>query len=135
MHGGNLSLSNSLENEIIFYDGPCGFCHRWVKFVVKKDHKAHLFLPLLTYALNLLRDRAYQVIAKIRHKLYATPEGLCPVLREEALEEAIDRHLARDVLVSHRHQIDSAGDTLFHQSISLLSFCDQFSHRCCERIA
>lgn len=29
--------------EIIFYDGECGFCHRWVKFVLAVDTKGELF--------------------------------------------------------------------------------------------
>ena len=34
---------NLIKNtETIFYDGGCGFCHRWVKFVIRKD-KHHIF--------------------------------------------------------------------------------------------
>ena len=34
--------------ETIFYDGHCGLCHRWVKFVLKKDARgtAFRFAPL-----------------------------------------------------------------------------------------
>jgi predicted DCC family thiol-disulfide oxidoreductase YuxK len=27
----------------IFYDGSCGLCHRWVKFVIARDHDGRLF--------------------------------------------------------------------------------------------
>ena len=34
--------------EVIFYDGNCGLCHRWVKFVLKRDSDgaAFRFAPL-----------------------------------------------------------------------------------------
>jgi len=35
------------QPEIIFYDGHCGLCHGFVRFVVRRDHRAHfVFAPL-----------------------------------------------------------------------------------------
>jgi predicted DCC family thiol-disulfide oxidoreductase YuxK len=131
-------VGNLRENEVLFYDGNCGFCHRWVKFVVAKDHKAHFLLaprdsdyfrslvpeeirnnlpPSILvlrkdgeimmmsnatlyilkqcgglYALastlggfcpRFIRDACYKVVSKVRHKLYAQPDSLCPVVPEE----------------------------------------------------
>ena|SRR5579863_7301027 len=30
-------------SETIYYDGHCGLCHRWVRFVVGADHDGRLF--------------------------------------------------------------------------------------------
>jgi len=127
-----------MKREIIYYDGHCGFCHRWIKFVIFKDRNNHFdFAPresqhfksevpdevqatlprsilvslesgaILTrstaslYILKklggfysfiswlgslfpvFLRDCVYKLIAKIRHKLYAKPKDLCPLVPEE----------------------------------------------------
>ena len=29
--------------EWVFFDGDCGFCHRWVQLVVKHDHDGRAF--------------------------------------------------------------------------------------------
>ena len=35
------------DNGIVFYDGVCGLCDRWVRFVVKRDrHRTLRFAPL-----------------------------------------------------------------------------------------
>jgi predicted DCC family thiol-disulfide oxidoreductase YuxK len=35
------------QNGIVFYDGVCGLCHRWVRFVLKRDSRGTLrFAPL-----------------------------------------------------------------------------------------
>ncbi|MGI8989839.1 MAG: thiol-disulfide oxidoreductase DCC family protein [Bryobacteraceae bacterium] len=128
-----------MEPEWIFYDGSCGFCHRWVRFVlaVDRDGRAFRFSPrigetfqasipaaeravlppsivvltregrvltrsaatlhilkrlggiwsLLAAAGNLVpraaRDFVYAIVARARHRLYAAPEGLCPVVAPE----------------------------------------------------
>jgi len=125
--------------EIIFYDGHCGFCHRAVRWVLKRDpvgahfrfaplqgatfqklvpafYRATLpdtivlrtsdakllvrsdafihilrrlggpWMPLAT-VLNLvprlIRDRVYDFVALIRHRLFARPVDTCPVLPPE----------------------------------------------------
>ncbi len=125
--------------ETIFYDGHCGLCHRWVKFVLKRDlgGKAFRFAPLggerflqavpepqraglpdsivvLTAAGRLLvrsaavlhiltrlgglwpftavlcrivpavlRDWLYDLIARLRHRMFRRPAEACPVLPPE----------------------------------------------------
>ena len=32
------------DREVIFYDGHCGLCHRWVKFVVPRDPSGERFI-------------------------------------------------------------------------------------------
>lgn len=32
-----------MKTEWVFYDGDCGFCHRWVQFVVKLDRDGQAF--------------------------------------------------------------------------------------------
>src|SRR6478736_2151783 len=40
-------LAARQENGIVFYDGVCGLCDRWVRFVVKRDQQRTLrFAPL-----------------------------------------------------------------------------------------
>ena len=31
------------NSNIIFYDGECGFCHHWVKFVLKRDKNCRFY--------------------------------------------------------------------------------------------
>ncbi len=124
--------------EWIFYDGDCGFCHRWVKFVLAVDRNArfhfaprvgetfHQMVPaevratlppsvvvrrndgvVLTRSDAVLhifeqlggswkvfasagrlvparvRNTVYAGIAAIRHRLYAKPDGLCPMVKPE----------------------------------------------------
>lgn len=125
--------------ETIFYDGGCGLCHRWVRFVLAEDATGESFrfaplhgatfhstvsekeragLPdsivvltadgrLLTrsravvYILQRLGglwrligsvgaliptglpDRAYDGVARIRHRLFAKPAASCPVVPVE----------------------------------------------------
>jgi len=39
-------MTNQNKN-IVFYDGDCGFCHNWVKFVLPRDKKQNFqFAPL-----------------------------------------------------------------------------------------
>lgn len=36
-----------MNEHLVFYDGPCGFCNRVVRFLIKADHEKHfLFAPL-----------------------------------------------------------------------------------------
>jgi predicted DCC family thiol-disulfide oxidoreductase YuxK len=128
-----------MEPEWIFYDGNCGFCHRWVRLVLKIDKEGTAFrfsprtgetfaalipadtrttLPpsivvltgnkrVLTrsaavlHILNqlggvwgaiglagslvpvALRDLFYRVIARVRHRVFPAPAGLCPVVAPE----------------------------------------------------
>ena len=32
-----------MQSEWVFFDGDCGFCHRWVRLVVKHDHDGRAF--------------------------------------------------------------------------------------------
>ncbi|MDQ6664125.1 MAG: DCC1-like thiol-disulfide oxidoreductase family protein [Acidobacteriota bacterium] len=128
-----------MEPEWIFFDGSCGFCHRWVRFVLARDRDGRAFrfsprtgetfqtlipasaravLPpsivvltgngrvltrsaatlhilkrlggvwsFLAAAGNFVpraaRDFVYSIVARVRHRLYAAPEGLCPVVAPE----------------------------------------------------
>jgi predicted DCC family thiol-disulfide oxidoreductase YuxK len=128
-----------MSPEWVFYDGTCGFCHRWIRLVMSADKTGIAFrfsprtgetfaelvpagirvsLPpsilvltrdgrVLTrstavlYILNrlggmwralsflgglvpkALRDPVYAVIARVRHRLYPKPEGVCPVVAPE----------------------------------------------------
>jgi predicted DCC family thiol-disulfide oxidoreductase YuxK len=125
--------------EIIFYDGHCGLCHRWVRFVLAADPGGSLFrfaplqgetfqaqvaesaragLPDSVVVHNVhgellvrsaavvhilrrlgggwaavaavirliprrLRDGVYDWIARIRHRWFARPAGICPVIPAE----------------------------------------------------
>jgi len=42
------SPNESRKTEIIYYDGECGFCHYWVRFVLSQDSgdEGFLFSPL-----------------------------------------------------------------------------------------
>jgi len=122
--------------EWLFYDGNCGLCHRWVRFVIRadRDGSKFRFAPLGGETFNVqvpeswraslpssivvktgdgrllvrsaailhildrlgglwrvlgivgrsvprsLRDSLYDWIARIRHKLFARPADVCPVL-------------------------------------------------------
>jgi len=35
--------NNRMKTEWVFYDGDCGFCHRWVRLVVKLDRGGQAF--------------------------------------------------------------------------------------------
>jgi predicted DCC family thiol-disulfide oxidoreductase YuxK len=125
--------------EWIFYDGSCGFCHRWIRFVltIDKSGEAFRFAPrigetfqrmvpvhvretlppsivvlardgrVLTRSAAVLhilkqlggfwkylglagsilpsslRDVGYRIIARVRHRIFSAPEGLCPVVAPE----------------------------------------------------
>ncbi|MDQ2900197.1 MAG: DCC1-like thiol-disulfide oxidoreductase family protein [Acidobacteriota bacterium] len=127
------------QPEWIFYDGSCGFCHRWVRFVLATDKNGRAFrfsprtgetfqasipaerravLPpsivvltddgrvltrsdatlhilkrlggvwsVIARAANLVpggaRDFVYAMVARVRHRLYPAPVGLCPVVAPE----------------------------------------------------
>src|SRR3954468_2933825 len=32
-----------MQQEWIFYDGSCGFCHRWIRFVLARDKSGEAF--------------------------------------------------------------------------------------------
>jgi predicted DCC family thiol-disulfide oxidoreductase YuxK len=38
-----MALVRGMPAEWVFYDGDCGFCHRWVRLVVKLDHDGRAF--------------------------------------------------------------------------------------------
>lgn len=124
-----------MQPEWIFYDGSCGFCHRWIRFVLRIDKReAFRFAPrtgetfsslvspdiraalppsivvlstegrvltrsaavlhilkrlggpwrYLSVALSIVpagaRDLVYAGIARVRHRLFRSPEGVCPVV-------------------------------------------------------
>jgi predicted DCC family thiol-disulfide oxidoreductase YuxK len=125
--------------ETIYYDGHCGLCHRWVRFVLAVDPDGSLFrfAPLqgetfqakvagsaraglpdsvvvqsadgallvrsaavvhvlqrlgggwaaLGWAIRLipsrLRDGLYDWIARVRHRLFARPADICPLMADE----------------------------------------------------
>ena len=125
--------------EVIFYDGHCGLCHRWVKFVLKRDSGgvAFRFAPLggerflqivpeprreglpdsiivmtgdgqllvrsaavlhilarlgglwrITSVLcrivpAVFRDWLYDLIARLRQRVFRRPADVCPVLPPE----------------------------------------------------
>jgi predicted DCC family thiol-disulfide oxidoreductase YuxK len=125
--------------ETIFYDGSCGLCHRWVRFVLPRDRegRAFRFAPLCGEAFRArvpesaraglpdsivvltadssllvrseavihvlrrlggfwrfagaaialvpapLRDFVYDLIARIRYRLFARPDDVCPVVPAE----------------------------------------------------
>ncbi len=131
-----------MQPEWIFYDGSCGFCHRWIRFVlaIDKNGDAFYFAPrtgktfsamipaeiraelppsivvlardgaVLTRSAAVLhilkrlggpwktlalargimpasfRDLVYGVIARIRHRIFPAPEGLCPVVAPELMK-------------------------------------------------
>jgi predicted DCC family thiol-disulfide oxidoreductase YuxK len=90
----------------IFYDGGCGLCHRFVRFALAKDRegKYFRFAPLEGNAFAVLEigkilggvwravavaasviplrllDAGYDGIARIRHRIFATPPDACPIL-------------------------------------------------------
>jgi predicted DCC family thiol-disulfide oxidoreductase YuxK len=38
-----MGLEGGMQPEWVFYDADCGFCHRWVRLVVKLDHDGRAF--------------------------------------------------------------------------------------------
>ncbi len=114
--------------ETLFYDGQCGLCHRWVRFLLAEDTEGRAFRlaplqgaslppglpdslvlrrtdgPLLARSAAVLhilarlggvwrlagiglaavprsvRDRLYDAVASVRHRWFARPETLCPVV-------------------------------------------------------
>jgi predicted DCC family thiol-disulfide oxidoreductase YuxK len=130
-----------MQPEWIFYDGSCGFCHRWIRFVlaIDKNGDAFRFAPrtgktfstmlpaeiraelppsivvlarnggVMTRSAAVLHifkrlgdpwrtlgvagsivpanllDLVYGVIARIRHRIFRAPEGLCPVVAPELM--------------------------------------------------
>lgn len=137
MTAGNTTPDRS--RAMIFYDGGCGLCHRFVRFVlaVDREGKCFRFSPLEGDAFTVLRkastqsemldnidsivlslpdgsllvraaavieigkilggvwraaavaasviplrllDAGYDGIARIRHKIFSTPPGACPIL-------------------------------------------------------
>jgi predicted DCC family thiol-disulfide oxidoreductase YuxK len=131
-----------MQPEWIFYDGSCGFCHRWIRFVLAVDKKGEAFrfaprsgetfstmipaeirvaLPASIVVLTSetrvltrsaavlhilkrlggpwrylgvagsivparLRDLVYGSIARVRHRIFRAPEGLCPVVAPELMK-------------------------------------------------
>jgi predicted DCC family thiol-disulfide oxidoreductase YuxK len=131
-----------MEPEWIFYDGSCGFCHRWIRFVLARDKNGDAFrfaprtgktfsaiipaeiraqLPpsivvlaadggVLTRSTAVLhiferlggpwrtlgvagnivpasvRDLGYAIIARIRHRIFRAPAGVCPVVAPELMK-------------------------------------------------
>ena len=131
-----------MQPEWIFYDGTCGFCHRWIRFVLAIDKRGELFrfaprtgttftamipavvrepLPpsivvlatdgrvmtrsaavlhilerlggawtYLALAASIvpcsLRDSIYGIVARVRHRFFRAPEGLCPTVEPELMK-------------------------------------------------
>ena len=131
--------AGSTTRATLFYDGSCGLCHRFIRFLLSEDREGRLFrfAPLESDAFraavpeaaqqNLpdslvlmspdgaiatrsraviaigrslggawkvialgfgvvprpLRDAAYDLVARVRHRLFARPEEACPVLPPE----------------------------------------------------
>ena len=131
--------------ETIFYDGGCGLCHRFVRFLLAEDEagRAFRFAPLqgaafraavpearrmglpdsivlrsgdgallvrssavlhaldrlggvwrlagrlLTLLPRVLRDAAYDLVARLRHRLFRRPSESCPLV-PEALRRRFD---------------------------------------------
>ena len=128
----------SEDRPIVFYDGHCGLCHRWVKFVVPRDpagrfrfaplqgdtvaelldeptraalpdsivlrdpdgvlrYKSEAVLAILRglgggwWALAELmgvipwpiRDLGYDMVARVRHRVFKRPEEACPLMPAE----------------------------------------------------
>jgi len=42
-----LPVRSATESERLFYDGHCGLCHRWVRFVLAEDHAGRFILSPL----------------------------------------------------------------------------------------
>jgi predicted DCC family thiol-disulfide oxidoreductase YuxK len=131
-----------MQPEWIFYDGTCGFCHRWIRFVLEIDKKGEAFrfaprsgetfkgrvpaairesLPpsivvlatdgaVLTRSAAVLhilrrlggawklialagsvvpsslRDFLYGIVARVRHRIFRSPQTLCPVVAPELMK-------------------------------------------------
>ena len=131
-----------MQPEWIFYDGSCGFCHRWIRLVLRIDKSGEAFrfaprsgetfsamvpagiraaLPpsivvlatdggLLTRSAAVLhilqrlgrpwsyfgvaglivpvslRDLVYASIARVRHRMFRPPKGVCPVVAPELMK-------------------------------------------------
>lgn len=126
------------EEQIIFYDGECGLCHRWVKLVLLELSQNHykfaplqgeklkellsddqrknlpdsvilyskdcgfqskslaiipilnslgglwrIFAIILSILPKSLLDLGYDLIAKIRHKIFKKEKNLCPILPKD----------------------------------------------------
>jgi predicted DCC family thiol-disulfide oxidoreductase YuxK len=124
--------------ETVFYDGHCGLCHRFVRFVIARDRDARFHFAPLSGALlrestteaeraalpdsvavrtaqgallvrssavlhvlerlgggwrglaragrlvpRPLRDLAYDLVARVRGRLFARPPDVCPLLPKE----------------------------------------------------
>jgi predicted DCC family thiol-disulfide oxidoreductase YuxK len=117
-----------VDNLTIYYDGTCGFCHSFIRFVLSenKNKLSFRFAPLqscpsigqnslaveekgrllfkskavfrvlaslggiwkvlaffLSWVPVRLSDFAYEQIARIRHRLFAKPKDLCPIIPQE----------------------------------------------------
>jgi predicted DCC family thiol-disulfide oxidoreductase YuxK len=49
------------DHDVVFYDGSCGLCHRFVRFILKRDRKAQFrFAPLESDALRSSFTRQQQ---------------------------------------------------------------------------
>jgi len=45
--GGSAETEAACAHDVVFYDGGCGLCHRWVRFVVPRDRAGRFrFAPL-----------------------------------------------------------------------------------------
>ena len=74
--GAEMGLESAMQPEWVFYDGNCGFCHRWVRLVVKLDHdgRAFRFAPRKgeTFGSLVVRERTAALPPSI---LVLTREG------------------------------------------------------------
>ena len=80
-----------MQTEWVFFDGECGFCHRWVQLVVKLDHngRAFQFAPRKgeTFQSLVARERREALPPSI---LVLTTEGRI-LTRSSAVLHILDR--------------------------------------------
>ena len=86
------------EKSLVFYDGHCGLCHRWVKFALVRDpHDRFVFTPLQG-------DTIKSVLSEER--IAALPDSIVPRPRRHAAHEV--RRGAVDPL-GHRRRLGHIG--------------------------
>jgi len=61
-----LNVSYSDQSPILFYDGNCGICNLWIKFIIHLDEKNHLFFS------SFSSDLANNIFVN-KHELISNP--------------------------------------------------------------
>jgi predicted DCC family thiol-disulfide oxidoreductase YuxK len=64
----------------IFYDGTCGLCHLAVLFVLRYERRGE---ESFRFAPRSLRDRTYDLVARLRGRFFGRPEAVCPTVDRE----------------------------------------------------